>query len=143
MSQRHFASPDDVEAAFYDAIERGHLDEVMSVWAEDEDIVCIHPPGNRLLGYRAVRESWRAILAGTPGLRIVASQIIRWQSGMIAVHQVSEALHLGNDPQIHGPLNATNVYVMGAGGWRLVSHHSSAAGEAPAADLEISRRQLH
>jgi hypothetical protein len=43
-----FATPEDVETAFYEAIARADLGALMSVWADDEEIVCIHPTGQRL-----------------------------------------------------------------------------------------------
>jgi len=54
-----FTSPQEAEAAFYEALERGDLDAMMSVWAEDEEIVCVHPGGPRLNGYALVRDQRR------------------------------------------------------------------------------------
>jgi hypothetical protein len=34
-----FTSPQEVETAFYEALERGDLEAMMTVWAEDEDII--------------------------------------------------------------------------------------------------------
>ena len=36
-------TPDETEAQFYEALQRGDLDRVMAVWADDDDIACIHP----------------------------------------------------------------------------------------------------
>ena len=33
----------EVEAAFYDALHRADLEALMALWADDEEIVCIHP----------------------------------------------------------------------------------------------------
>ena len=35
----------EVEAAFYDALHRADLEALMALWADDEEIVCIHPGG--------------------------------------------------------------------------------------------------
>ena len=48
MSGKIFPAAQDAENAFYEALERCDLDGMMAVWAEDEDIVCIHPTGARL-----------------------------------------------------------------------------------------------
>ena len=48
-----FTTAEEAEAAFYDAIGRADLDALMSVWSDDEDIVCIHPTGQRLSGAAA------------------------------------------------------------------------------------------
>ena len=66
-----FTTPEDAEEAFYDAIGRADLDALMNVWAEDEEIVCIHPTGQRLVGARAIRESWRTIFSGNQRLTTI------------------------------------------------------------------------
>src|SRR6202008_4839320 len=65
-----FPTPDDAETAFYDAFERADVAAMMAVWAESDDIVCIHPQGPRLAGFEAVRESWAQIFAGGAQLRV-------------------------------------------------------------------------
>ena len=37
---------------------------MMATWADDEDIVCIHPGGARHVGYEAVRQSFEQLFAG-------------------------------------------------------------------------------
>ena len=67
MSSRRsklYPTPEDAETAFYEAFERSDLAGMMTVWAEDDDIVCIHPQGPRLTGFDAVRESWVQIFSG-------------------------------------------------------------------------------
>jgi ketosteroid isomerase-like protein len=102
----------------------------MSVWADDEEIVCIHPTGQRLRGAAAIRESWRAIFANNPQLTVRITRSVHWNSMLLTVHNVIETLYLGNEPTPHGPMLATNVFHRGARGWRLLAHHSSTAAEA-------------
>ncbi|HXZ95937.1 MAG TPA: nuclear transport factor 2 family protein, partial [Burkholderiales bacterium] len=59
MKTSIFPTPQDAEAAFYEAFESADLDAMMAVWAEDEEVVCVHPSGPRLTGIAQVRESWR------------------------------------------------------------------------------------
>ena len=59
-----FPTPEDAEAAFYDAFERADLAAMMAVWAEADDVVCVHPSGPRLVGFEAVREGWAQIFSG-------------------------------------------------------------------------------
>ena len=124
-----FASPEDVEAAFYEAIARGDLAALMSVWADDEEIVCIHPTGQRLTGAAAIRDSWRGIFANNPRLTVRLSRAMRWSGMLLTVHNVVETLYLGDERKPHGPMLATNVFQRGASGWRLLAHHSSAAAD--------------
>lgn len=55
-------SAEETEMAFYDAINRADIDAMMTLWAEDEEIVCIHPGASRLIGHAAIRASWEAFL---------------------------------------------------------------------------------
>ena len=54
---------DDIEAAFYDALQRGDIDRLMACWADEDDIFCIHPGGPRLLGATAIRATFEAMFA--------------------------------------------------------------------------------
>ena len=42
----HGGSPDETEAMFYEALQKGDVDLLMSCWAEDDEIVCVHPGGS-------------------------------------------------------------------------------------------------
>ena len=57
------ASPEDAETQFYEAMREGNLERLMAVWADDDDIVCVHPGGARVVGPAAVRASFEAIFA--------------------------------------------------------------------------------
>ncbi len=59
-----FTSPQDAALAFYQAFEAKDIEAMMAAWAEDEDIVCVHPGGARLVGYEAVRAGWEQLFAG-------------------------------------------------------------------------------
>src|SRR5689334_24837538 len=64
-----YANSQEAEAAFYDAFSKGNLDAMMAVWADDEDIYCVHPGAARVSGIEQVRESWRRIFASGQTLR--------------------------------------------------------------------------
>ena len=138
----NFASPDDVEHAFYDAIAHGDADLLMLVWAEDEETVCVHPTGVRLLGEVPIRESWRSIFA-TARIRIEAESVAHWQSSVVAVHHLTEVLYVGDDPKPHGPLHVTHIYTRGAQGWRLSARHASAADDEQQAVIDAMPHTIH
>jgi ketosteroid isomerase-like protein len=56
-----YTSPQDAAAAFYQAFEAHDIDAMMVTWADDEDIVCVHPGGARVVGFDAVRATWEQI----------------------------------------------------------------------------------
>ncbi len=126
MTIRIFPTAQDAENAFYEALERADLEAMMSVWAEDEEIVCVHPTGPRLTGQDEVRESWRRILAGGAGARVQVSLQAQTSGVMFAVHSVLESFPVEGQAQ-PAAVVATNVYVRTPAGWRMLAHHASPA----------------
>lgn len=126
------ASADDIEAAFYEALQGADLDRLMSLWADDDEVSCVHPGGPRAIGHGAIRASFEAIFAnGSIDAR--AERVHRVSGHSHAVHSVVEKIRLltPQGPQFAWVL-ATNVYVKTAQGWRMVVHHAS-----PGSQLEI------
>ncbi|SRR5450830_18912 len=125
-------SPDEIEAAYYDALARADLEALMQLWAEDEEIVCIHPGAQRLVGHAAIRATWEEILA-RGGLHILPRQLHASHTMTTAIHSVIEDIHHADNTQSEIHVIATNVYMKTAQGWRIVTHHASVApGPAPA-----------
>ena len=123
----------EVENAFYEALNRGDVDALMELWAEDEEIICVHPGGPRLHGHAAIHASWEAILE-RGGLQIRPSQLHVSHNLMSAVHSVVEGVTSNGEEAAH--LVATNVYMKTPTGWRMVSHHVSVApGPVPSGAL--------
>lgn len=128
---RIFPTAQDAENAFYASLERGDLELMMAVWAEDEDIVCVHPAGARIAGQEAVRDSWRKIFASGQRLRVQVTQQVALTGMMVAVHSVHEIIAVVGERIARAPMIATNVYLRTAAGWRMVVHHASPAPGAP------------
>jgi len=131
-----FTSPQEVETAFYEALERGDLDAMMTVWSEDDEIVCVHPGGPRLAGYALVREGWNRIFGGGTRLKVQLLALSTVHGPFAAVHSVIEQIAVVGQKHLAAPVVATNVYVRGALGWRMIVHHASpvppnSIGDAP------------
>jgi ketosteroid isomerase-like protein len=122
-----FTTAQDAENAFYEALARGDLDLMMAVWADEEEIVCVHPGAQRLVGQEQVRDSWRKILSGGAGLGVHVTQQVALSGAMVAVHSVQENLTPPGEKKPSGPVVATNVYLRSGAGWRMVAHHASPA----------------
>ena len=119
------ASPDDVEAQFYDALREADLDKLMAVWADDEEVVCIHPGGPRLVGPAAVRAAFEAVFANGP-VQVQPEKVRRVQALSAAMHSVIERIALNTPEGVRtGWVMATNVYLKTTQGWRMVAHHAS------------------
>ena len=139
MKKTLFATAQDAEAAFYEALSKADLETMMSVWADDDDIYCVHPNGARLTGVENVRESWRQIFASGQTLRFQLREQQYVQGMMLSVHSVYEYITVAGEPRPRGPAVATNVYLRTERGWRMVAHHASPA-PAPATANPEPRR---
>lgn len=120
-----FPTPDDAASAFYDAFERADLPAMMAVWAESDDVVCVHPRGPRLVGFDAVRRSWAQIFAGGSRLRVATTDACTFEGPSIAVQSVVEMVSMPGSEADPTPVSATNVFELTEHGWRLVIHHAS------------------
>lgn len=137
------ASPDDVEAQFYEALREADLDRLMALWSDDDDIVCVHPGGARLVGPRAVRAAFEAMFANGR-IHIQPEQVRRVHTLDAAMHNLVERVELvGAEGTRSARMVATNIYHKGALGWRLVAHHASAGHAAEVVELAASPSILH
>jgi uncharacterized protein (TIGR02246 family) len=133
-------TPDEVEAQFYEALQQGDIGRLMALWADDDEIVCIHPGQPRLVGAAAIRASFEAFFS-RGGVPVQPERVRRLQQVGSALHHLVERIELGAEAGKETAwLVATNFYVKTALGWRLAAHHASPGGSAaeptpaPAAD---------
>lgn len=120
-----FASPEDVEHQFYDALREADLDKLMAIWADDDEVFCIHPGGPRLVGPAAVRAAFEAVFSNGPVL-VQPDKVRRVHALGAAVHSVVERVQLATPEGARtGWVMATNVYLKTTHGWRMVAHHAS------------------
>lgn len=125
-----YTSPQDVAMAFYQAFENKDLDAIMAVWADDEEIVCVHPGGTRHVGYEAVRGAFEEIFAGDSKLRFRLDQVVMVETVGLALQSAVEHVYAG-DATLRGIVVASNVFMRTPSGWRMVCHHASPAPAAP------------
>lgn len=134
---------DDLEALFYEALQTGDIDKLLSCWADEDDIVCVHPGGARLLGAAAIRSSFEAMFA-IGSLQITADKVRRVESLGSSVHSVLERIDvLTEQGPRHAWVIATNVYLKTPLGWRLVAHHASPGSPQELLDLAETPAFLH
>jgi ketosteroid isomerase-like protein len=134
---------DDIEAAFYEAMQSGDLTQLMACWADEEDIVCVHPGGARLLGAEAIRRSFAAMFEnGT--IQAAPEMIHRVEALNASVHSVLERVGVMTPK---GPsfafVVATNVYHKTPQGWRMVAHHASPGTPPDAREADARPLVLH
>ncbi len=130
-----FASPEECEQAFYEALQAGDADAVSDAWLDDDDVCCVHPGGARLVGYAAVRSSLISLLSGGPvQIRTVSRKC--FESSTVAVSNVIEEVVVaqgGSRQLVH--VIATNAFVKTPSGWKMVLHHAAPAPQGRAADV--------
>ncbi len=133
-TRKLFPTPDDAESAFYEAFERADLAAMMVVWAEGEDVVCVHPSGPRLAGFEAVRDSWMQIFTSGMKLTVRVTESHRLDGPSVSVRSVVESITAPGSEASPQLVNATNVYVLTEAGWRIAMHHASPPEEGSGAE---------
>ncbi|TVO57147.1 YybH family protein [Denitromonas halophila] len=134
MSDTAFTSPQEVEVAFYAALARADLDAMMAVWCDDEEVVCVHPGAPRVVGLAAVRNTWQQLFSDGPRLKIEVTQQVVSAGTVMAMHSVLQHVQIDGDDELHPPIVATNIFIRGAKGWRLLAHHASPTPDLHAGD---------
>ncbi len=129
-ARKVFASADDTEIAIYEALGRADINALMALWADDEEAVCVHPGGPRLIGPAAIRASWEAILERGP-VFIRPIQVHVTHNSMTSIHNLIEDIQRSANAPADLYVIATNVYVKTPLGWRIIAHHASIASGQP------------
>ena len=138
-----FASADECEQAFYEALANADLDAMAELWLEDDDVCCSHPGAGRIVGYAAVRASW-AVVLGSGGLPVRALARRSFESPTLAVSNLVEevALMQGTVRRLVHVL-ASNAYVKTPAGWKMVLHAGAPAPEGQVVDAESPPGTVH
>lgn len=135
---------DDVEAAFYDALQRGDIDKLMACWADEDEIFCIHPGGPRVVGTTAIRATFEAMFADGGAVRAWPERVRKVLGMGSCVHNVLERVEvLSADGPATAWVIATNIYHRTAQGWRLVAHHASPGTTSEIQEVSDAPAVLH
>lgn len=105
-------------AAFYEVFSTGTIEELARLWADDDDISCIHPGWPAIIGRGGVIGSWREILMSPERPHIVCQEpyaIVTGDTGHVLCVEVIGATVLA----------ASNHFRRIAGTWRLTHHQAS------------------
>lgn len=126
-----FASAQDTEDAFYDALDECNAERMTAVWGDGPNIACLLPMHPLLFG-EEVRGLWAPMFAaGAIDLQV---RHLRWvELGDLAIHYVQEWVNPPPGQRAPPPVYATNVFHRGPGGWHLVSHQNSPTPPPPGA----------
>jgi ketosteroid isomerase-like protein len=134
---------DDIEAAFYEALQNADITQLMACWADEDEVVCVHPGGPRLIGGGAIRAAFEAMFANG-SIQARPERLHKVESLASSVHNVLERVEvLTPDGPRHAYVIATNVYHKTPQGWRLVAHHASPGTASEAAEAGAAPQVLH
>jgi ketosteroid isomerase-like protein len=137
------ATADETEAAFYEAMQQGDIERLMSLWAEDEDIACVHPGGPRLVGHVAIRAAFEAVFTNG-GVHVTLAQVRSVEGPGCEVHHVLERVQAMTPEGLQTAyVLASNVYLRTAHGWRLALHHASPGQPDDMQDMIEASSVLH
>ncbi|MGW5272870.1 nuclear transport factor 2 family protein [Streptomyces sp. NPDC004044] len=144
MSERHddqaeaaadIAAVEQANTAFYEAMERGDLDELSGLWLAGEDLTisCVHPGWPVLSGRGEVLRSYALIMANTEYIQFFLTDVGVSMTGDTALVTCTENILSGGPAEDGGELGplvgqlvvATNVFRRTVDGWKLWSHHGS------------------
>lgn len=138
-----FPTSTDCETAFYDAFERADMNLMMTVWADEPGIVCVHPQGPRLAGTTAIRTSFTEIFSHGAAARVKVGELRKHQGQTLAIHCVYETFTIPGRSEIIPPVLATNVYLLTPHGWRMIVHHASLSPQGTTVEEQGVMRILH
>lgn len=128
-----------VNTAFYAAIEEADLDGMRALWLEDAGALCVHPGALPVRGSSAIGRSWALIMANTTYIQFFLTDVEVSLAGVpapggpgdvVACVTCTENVLTGDDrtgPDAFGGSKAvaTNVFVRTHEGWRLWVRHTS------------------
>ncbi|WP_406515499.1 nuclear transport factor 2 family protein [Streptomyces sp. NBC_00873] len=129
------AAVEQANTAFYEAMERGDLDELSGLWLPGENLTvsCVHPGWPVLSGRSEVLRSYALIMANTEYIQFFLTDVGVSMTGDTALVTCTENILSGGPAEDGGELGplvgqlvvATNVFRRTENGWKLWSHHGS------------------
>jgi len=137
------STPDEIEQQFYEALQAADIEALMAVWSDDDDIVCVHPGGPRVVGAAAIRAAFESIFANG-AIRARPDKVRRLQTLNCAVHSVLERIDIPTDEGLQTAwVVATNVYVKSGTRWAMAAHHASPGSPREVQDIVEAGSTIH
>lgn len=115
-------------AEFYHAFEGLSIDVMDSLWKHDENVICVHPGWELLVGWLAIRESWVTIFQNTEMIKfnITNAKVRSFDNsdiGVVVCQENIESSVSGQQDRIG--VIATNIFERCENRWVLIHHQGS------------------
>jgi SnoaL-like domain len=139
-----YSSPEECERAFYDALVHGDAETMIGLWLQDDEVCCVHPGAQRMVGYAAVRSSWVSIFAASGGTQVRPTARRSFDSPTLSISHLIEEVVV-KDAQgsrlIH--VQASNAYAKTSSGWKMIMHMGVVAPMGQALELGLPSGTVH
>ncbi|MGA6989126.1 MAG: nuclear transport factor 2 family protein [Nitrososphaeraceae archaeon] len=115
-------------AEFYHAFEGLSIDMMDNLWKHEENVICVHPGWELLVGWLAIRESWIMIFQNTEVIKfnITNPKIRLFDNNGIGIIVCQENIESSvNGQQDKIGVIATNVFERCENRWLLIHHQGS------------------
>ncbi len=115
-----------INQAFYRGFEKRDIKAMNQVWWQGSSSTCVHPGGNIIKGWDAIRSSWETIFKNTDYLEI-DTEIINIDLGQEVAYiiLIEKVTQINNGRRLEAQSIATNGFRKMAQKWSLVHHHAS------------------
>ncbi len=111
---------------FYDAFGALDIQMMDAVWEDSERAMCVHPGWEPLVGRDPIRASWQGIFDNTTlmhfNIRYVNVAVEGDCGWVTCVEHITSVLQ---GRAINFSVLTTNIFVCGAQGWKMITHHTS------------------
>ena len=104
----------------------GDIDSLEESWSHADDITCLGPTGDFLVGWDAVHEAWQEEAAMNLG-----GQVEPYDTRIVVGDDLafSQCYEKGSNRDVEGQtvqvsIRATNVFRKENGEWKMISHHT-------------------
>lgn len=113
-------------AGFYYAFESLSIDMMDNLWKHDENVICIHPGWELLVGWLAIRESWVMIFQNTEVIRFIITntkvRLFDYNAIIVCQENIESSIN-GRQEKIG--IIATNIFERYENRWLLIHHQGS------------------
>lgn len=112
---------------YYRAFENFDLESMSQIWENADDVVCIHPGWDLLLGWDQVKESWQKIFSEQTLLKFTIRNPKVMIFENIGIISCTEEIFISSTSAISQNFFATtNMFRKTESGLKMFYHHSSA-----------------
>ena len=134
-----YNTPQEAEDAFYDALDEGNLSQLLSVWAESDDLCCLLPMHPMVQGRQGVTDVFTHLFSQGHGVSLAIVHLGWIQTDDTAIHLVEETVQdPTSDAPTPPPFYGTNIYRKDQTGWRLIVHQNAPTPPPPSPEFVMS-----